>query len=52
MKKSKDEVDYGKGHRGSKCGLCRHFETPNRCELVAGLIGRGMWCKLFEKKDD
>ena len=55
-KKSKEEVDYGHGHRGRYCKDCEHF-TPGererafgRCSLVRGLIGRLMWCRLFEPR--
>lgn len=55
-KKSKDEVNYGEGYKNHYCGDCVHFIDDGRerafghCALVAGLIGRRMWCRLFEPK--
>lgn len=47
----KSAVDYGPGHpRGDRCAVCRHFEPPHACEIVAGEIGAGMWCKRFERQ--
>lgn len=48
-KRSKESVDYGKGHKDSHCSICRHY-TSGSCELVAGKIDPSYWCKLFKKK--
>lgn len=53
---SKKEVDYGPGHRDSKCGLCKHFRPrrssteDSRCEIVAGVIRADDWCNKFEHR--
>ena len=31
-----------------RCALCVHFETPDACERVSGLISPDAWCELFE----
>lgn len=44
----KGQVDYGPGHNdGDHCGICRHFEPPNACEIVRGLIRSADWCREF-----
>ena len=35
---------------GSKCANCRHFLSPNRCEIVLGRISPNGWCEHFEAK--
>lgn len=48
---AKSEVDYGPGKPdGDHCSICRHFDAPDRCDLVIGKIGPSMWCKQFAKK--
>jgi len=56
VKKTKESVDYSRGHPDSRCGLCEHF-VPGRlrgqlgeCELVRGTIDPRFWCRLFEGK--
>lgn len=50
MKVSKASVDYSLGHpRGDRCGVCKHFQKPNKCEIVAGLVKSNMWCKRFKR---
>ena len=55
-KQSKSAVGYKEG--GDHCGVCRHFRAgktegqtggQGSCELVAGVIGEDMWCKLFAR---
>lgn len=48
-KESKKAVDYGPGSRSEHCAICAHFEGPQACELVRGLIDPAAWCKLFER---
>jgi len=48
---SKDAARYTPIAKGDDhCYECRHFERPNRCEKVDGLIASGGWCKLFSAK--
>jgi len=49
-KLAKDEVQYSPGKGRDRCFFCTHFEKPNHCELVAGLIREDYWCNRFEKK--
>lgn len=49
-KLSKQEVDYSIGKGESRCKNCAHFEAPNACELVAGVIDPDYWCKRFSLK--
>lgn len=49
-KAAKADVEYGKGMRGERCGVCVHFNPEHgSCDLVAGLIGPWMWCRLFAR---
>ena len=48
-KVTKAAADYGKGMKGALCGLCRHFDPPNRCAVVIGPIDPMMWCKYFAR---
>lgn len=52
MKLSKHEVGYE--HPAAKpqnhCGVCRHFEPPDQCEIVAGRIRPEDWCRRFERE--
>jgi len=48
-KRSKESVNYSKGHPDAHCGICKHFQPPHECELVAGHIVTSYWCRLFEK---
>ena len=60
-KKTKEEVDYSKGHKDSHCGkvfpddkgYCRHYSDESHevgsCELVRGIIVPVYWCKLWQK---
>ena len=51
-KASKAEVAYGpaKATSPENCGVCRHFERPDACALVAGTINHRDWCRLFEAR--
>lgn len=33
---------------GNACGACVHFQPPQSCELVAGVIDPDATCNLFE----
>jgi hypothetical protein len=48
-KRSKESVNYSKGSTAEHCGICKHFQTPNACELVEGHIVPSFWCRLFAK---
>jgi len=48
-KRSKASVNYSKGMPESHCGICRYFQPPNACQLVAGHIVPDYWCRLFKK---
>jgi hypothetical protein len=49
-KRSKASVDYSAGKPHAHCGLCRHFEKPDACELVEGKIDPARWCNLFSAR--
>lgn len=50
-KRAKADVNYGPGDvDGPHCGACEHFREPHYCELVAGKIRSGGWCRLYQKK--
>ncbi len=51
-KQSKKDVDYEAvaSMPSQKCSKCEHFEKPDSCMLVRGIISPGAWCKLFEAK--
>lgn len=49
-KKAKAAAQYGPGHPDAHCGICRHFEKPDACEIVAGVIKPSMWCKFFARR--
>jgi hypothetical protein len=48
-KRSKESVNYSKGSMAEHCGICKHFQTQNACELVEGHIVPSFWCRLFAK---
>ena len=35
---------------GQHCELCRYFQKPSSCQLVAGTISPNGWCKFFNAK--
>lgn len=49
---SKADAGYGPGM--PHCGACVHYEEgegeKGSCELVSGVIGEDMWCKLYKPK--
>ena len=49
-KKSKKEVNYSKGMKNSRCGVCKYFISPDACDKVKGEIDKNYWCELFEAK--
>jgi hypothetical protein len=47
-KVSKASVEFEAPAKGpNHCGMCRHFQAPSACELVAGTVRRVDWCRLF-----
>lgn len=47
-KATKASVEYGSGKGMDRCAKCVHFDRPDRCELVQGIIHPRDWCNLFE----
>jgi hypothetical protein len=47
---TKDAADYGRGMKSAHCAICKHFEAPDRCEIVIGKISPSGWCHFFAKK--
>lgn len=46
---SKLEANYTDVASGQeKCKFCKHFDPPNSCNIVEGLINPDGWCKYFE----
>lgn len=45
---SKKEVDYSPGMGRRRCKNCAHYEPPNACELVSGVIDPAYWCEKFK----
>jgi High potential iron-sulfur protein len=37
-------------NKGQHCKLCRYFQPPHSCQLVAGTINPNGWCSFFAKK--
>lgn len=51
FKKSEVEFEHpakGKNH----CRECVHFESPNRCAIVEGVVKGTDWCDKFEAKSN
>lgn len=47
---SKLEANYTDHTIGDdKCKYCEHFEAPDRCHIVDGLINPNGWCTHFER---
>ena len=47
---SKLEANYTDNAVGqNKCKICSHFNMPDRCELVEGIISPEGWCKFFKQ---
>ena len=51
-KKSKASVDYEPKAkmREHRCGNCAHYQGGGVCELVAGKVNTGGWCKLWRRE--
>lgn len=47
---TKRQADYGGGMKKAHCAVCKHFKSPDRCEIVEGEINPQAWCKYFERK--
>jgi hypothetical protein len=47
---TKDAADYGRGMKSAHCAICKHFEAPDRCEIVIGKISPKGWCHFFFAK--
>jgi hypothetical protein len=37
-------------NKDQHCALCRYFQPPHSCQLVAGTISPNGWCSFFAKK--
>lgn len=48
----KRNVNYSEGMGEDRCRNCVHFESPNRCEIVDGLIKPNYWCNKFRMNQD
>ncbi len=48
---TKSEVDYTDHAKmkSQRCEVCRHFNKPHGCELVAGKISPMGWCREWER---
>jgi hypothetical protein len=45
---SKDQARYQDKPSGiSRCGFCRHFYSPDICEVVAGPVSPRGWCPFY-----
>jgi hypothetical protein len=49
-KMTKRQAGYGGGMKSVHCAICRHFLTPDACEIVEGEINPQAWCRYFETK--
>lgn len=49
-KVSKSAAKYSGGMKSAHCAICRHFQSPDACEIVKGTINPQAWCKYFETK--
>jgi hypothetical protein len=46
--KPKSEAAYqDQPHGLARCGLCKHFYSPDICEIVAGSVSPQGWCKFY-----
>lgn len=50
-KEAKQTAQYGPGHANAHCSICKHFEKPDACEIVAGKISPSAWCVHFYGRD-
>lgn len=47
-KTPKQEAQYQDVPNGfQKCGSCKHFISPNACEVVAGPVQGHGWCRFY-----
>ena len=45
---SKAEAQYQDKPKGiSRCGFCRHFYSPDICEIVSEPVSREGWCRFY-----
>jgi len=50
-KATQSQANYQDSPKGGQhCELCRYFQKPNSCQLVAGTISPNGWCKFFNAK--
>ena len=52
MKETKRHAQYEPVAKiyAHRCELCRHFQAPSACSIVAGLIMRGAWCHHWRSR--
>lgn len=44
----KSEAEYVDRAAGlTHCGICKHFFSPDICEIVEGPVNPGGWCKFY-----
>lgn len=44
----KMEAEYRDRPNGlARCGVCKHFASPNVCEVVAGPVSPDGWCRFY-----
>ena len=44
----KMEAQYQDSPKGlAHCGICKHFISPNACEVVAGPVQGDGWCRFY-----
>ena len=51
-KRSKSSVAYENPAKNpaKHCSICTHYQRGGSCELVAGQIAPGAWCRLYRAK--
>jgi hypothetical protein len=50
-KLTKIEVGFEHPAKGKQhCRECVHWQSPNRCKIVEGIVKGVDWCKRFEAK--
>jgi hypothetical protein len=49
-KRNKENVGYDNysGHSARRCGTCIHFEYPDICDAVAGMVDPDGICDLYD----
>lgn len=48
----KAQVNYQPGMEGKTCASCLHFQKPDKCEIVAGLISPEASCDLYQTAEN